>query len=114
MAKRQVMQQVMMQTMRTNEFLELNKKLQLHGKKELVEELKRVNGYDLLMNINTKQIMPYQQKELLWLQSDMNRFVLHSLTKGVKISCGPMLLHFPPIRAWRDKKKYPIEKESND
>ena len=36
MAKRQVMQQVMMQTMRTNEFLELNKKLQAAGVRPLV------------------------------------------------------------------------------
>lgn len=36
MAKRQVMQQVMMQTMRTNEFLELNKKLLAAGVRPLV------------------------------------------------------------------------------
>lgn len=36
LAKRQVMQQVMMQTMRTNEFLELNKKLQDAGVRPLV------------------------------------------------------------------------------
>ncbi len=36
LAKRQVMQQVMMQTMRTNEFLELNKKLQATGVRPLV------------------------------------------------------------------------------
>lgn len=36
MAKRQVMQQVMMQTMRTNEFLELNKKLHAAGVRPLV------------------------------------------------------------------------------
>lgn len=36
MAKRQVMQQVMMQTMRTNEFLELNQKLHAAGVKPLV------------------------------------------------------------------------------
>ena len=36
MVKRQVMQQVMMQTMRTNEFLELNKKLQAAGVRPVV------------------------------------------------------------------------------
>ena len=36
MAKRQVMQQVMMQTMRTNEFLELNKRLHAAGVRPLV------------------------------------------------------------------------------
>lgn len=36
MAKRQVMQQVMMQTMRTNEFFELNKKLHAAGVRPLV------------------------------------------------------------------------------
>lgn len=79
-----------------------------NGKEAMLEELKRMGGYDMLMKATIHQVMPYQKEELQWFQKDLDKFVRNARLEGLKIKVGRMALRVNVIRRWRDKKKYPI------
>lgn len=80
-----------------------------HKKEEMIEELKRVNGYEMLLSVSSQQVMPYQVKELSMFQTDMDAFVKNARLEGLKLKVGRTILNINFIRRFRDKKKYPIE-----
>lgn len=79
-----------------------------HSKEEMVEELKRIEGYDMLMKATAEQVMPYQKEELYMFQSETDKFVKMARLEGLKLKIGRCALSFKSVRGYRDKKRYPI------
>lgn len=79
-----------------------------HSRKQLLVELERVDGLQMLMSINGNQVMPYQVEELKLFQTDIRKFIFNARLEGWKISMGRLLLRIPMIRSVRDRKQYPL------
>ena len=79
-----------------------------NGENALLEELKRVNGYDRLMKVTSQWVMPYQRNDLYLLQNDVEKFIKEARKEGLKLTLGRLVLKVKIVRKIRDKKRYPI------
>lgn len=59
-----------------------------HSKEELIVELNKNNGYDMLMNIVSNQVLPYLKEDLYLFQNDINKFISKARREGYKIKVG--------------------------
>ena len=80
-----------------------------YNKKQLINELKKRNIYDLLMSIHQQEVLSYLSNDLHLFQNNLDKFISKSKSEGRKIKYGRLLLKIPLIRYIRDIKKYPLK-----
>ena len=81
-----------------------------HNKKELYNELCRLNAWDKLKTMPVDLMIPGQKKDLLRFQKSLDTFVYAAKLEGYKITIGRILLRNRAIRYIRDLKRMPWKK----
>lgn len=81
-----------------------------NSKEALIHELKNRNGYEMLLSLNSQQVLPYLKEDLYLFQNDFDKFIFNAKKEGYKVKYGRCLLRIPLIRNIRDRRKYPLLK----
>lgn len=84
-----------------------------HDKKQLIDELIKRNGYEMLMNIRQQEVLTYLVNDLYLFQNNLDKFITNSRKEGKKIKYGRILLKIPFVRWLRDIKRYPLTSMDN-
>ena len=78
-----------------------------HSKRELYDELQRLDAWERLNTLPINQMIPAQRQELALFQSDFSKFVRFARREGRKITLGRVLLKNVWIRHIRDFRRMP-------
>ncbi|MCD7808668.1 MAG: glycosyltransferase [Erysipelotrichaceae bacterium] len=83
-----------------------------YSKKQLINELKRKDIYDIVNNLKPNEVLSYLIDDVNRYHEDISKFILHAKFEHWKVKYGRIALRIPFIRHWRDKKLYPYTKIS--
>ena len=79
------------------------------SQKNLINEMKRIGVWDILMKLKQDEILPYQIEMLNLIQTNLKKFILKNRLEGLKIYWGRKALRISIIRRKRDQRVYPYE-----
>ena len=79
------------------------------SQKNLINEMKRIGVWDILMKLKQDEILPYQIEMLILIQTNLKKFIIKNRLEGLKIYWGRKALRISIIRRKRDQRVYPYE-----
>lgn len=80
-----------------------------HSKRELFDELEQREELEILQNLGTHEVFPYQINDLKLFQTNIDKFVRIIKLNKLKIRIGRIILLFPYLRTIRENRRYPLK-----